>query len=238
MITDKQTVIRNMCDDYLPQEDIKHRSKGNTTLSYIEGYTAKSNANRIFGQGCWGYSVTKFEVFECTVKDVPNKDISGATKTQYSVGCYAIVKMWAQVYGANATFEDVGYGSGISYSNMTDAHESAGKEAVTDALKRAMSNLGNQFGLCLYDKDTEAVIPTTSIAAIVLYNKIQALVPKDKADELKANVGHIYGAYGYSKIDDVPSTNRACLSQVISYLWREYMALNEYEVYDLLSKEE
>ena len=35
---------------------------------------------------------------------------------------------------------------------MADAHENAGKEAVTDAIKRCFRSFGNQFGNSLYDK--------------------------------------------------------------------------------------
>ena len=35
---------------------------------------------------------------------------------------------------------------------LADAHEGGAKEAVTDAIKRAMRSFGNQFGNSLYDK--------------------------------------------------------------------------------------
>lgn len=47
--------------------------------------------------------------------------------------------------------EDVGFGTGID-KTLAQAHEGAAKEAVTDALKRAMRSFGNQFGNSLYDK--------------------------------------------------------------------------------------
>ena len=47
--------------------------------------------------------------------------------------------------------EDVGFGSGIA-KTLADAHEQSAKEAVTDALKRAMRTFGNQFGNSLYDR--------------------------------------------------------------------------------------
>ncbi|MDK2063130.1 Rad52/Rad22 family DNA repair protein, partial [Aliarcobacter butzleri] len=47
--------------------------------------------------------------------------------------------------------EDVGFGTGIS-KTLADANESASKEAVTDAIKRAFRSFGNQFGNSLYDK--------------------------------------------------------------------------------------
>ena len=49
------------------------------------------------------------------------------------------------------TREDIGCGNGVSKSSF-DAHELAGKEAVTDGLKRAFRTFGEQFGNGLYDK--------------------------------------------------------------------------------------
>jgi hypothetical protein len=40
---------------------------------------------------------------------------------------------------------------------LGQAHESALKEAETDAMKRALMTFGNQFGLALYDKTQENV---------------------------------------------------------------------------------
>jgi hypothetical protein len=55
-------------------------------------------------------------------------------------------------------FKDgTGYGSGI-VKDPNDAHEKAMKEAETDALKRALKDNGNPFGLALYDKAKENVL--------------------------------------------------------------------------------
>jgi DNA repair and recombination protein RAD52 len=50
----------------------------------------------------------------------------------------------------------VGFGTGIA-KDYASAHESAGKEAVTDAMKRAFRTFGNQFGNALYDKSQKHV---------------------------------------------------------------------------------
>ena len=54
------------------------------------------------------------------------------------------------------TREGVGVGHGIDV-DLGLAHESAAKEAETDAMKRALMTFGNQFGLALYDKTQEGV---------------------------------------------------------------------------------
>ena len=52
--------------------------------------------------------------------------------------------------------EGVGAGHGIDV-DPGQAHESAIKEAATDAMKRALMTFGNQFGLALYDKEQRNV---------------------------------------------------------------------------------
>jgi hypothetical protein len=49
-----------------------------------------------------------------------------------------------------------GAGHGIDV-DLGQAHESALKEAETDAMKRALMTFGNPFGLALYDKEQRAV---------------------------------------------------------------------------------
>ncbi len=51
-----------------------------------------------------------------------------------------------------------GCGSGHGRANTPgEAHESALKEAETDAMKRALTTFGNAFGLALYDKEQREV---------------------------------------------------------------------------------
>ena len=122
---------------------IKTRDKGNISLSYIEGHDVIETANKVFGFGNWSYSISKLE----HVSQEQNQN-------QNQVICYkAIVQVL--VHSENHTLdvsrEDVGFGTGVA-KTQADAHEGAAKEAVTDALKRAMRSFGNQFGNSLYDK--------------------------------------------------------------------------------------
>ncbi len=51
-----------------------------------------------------------------------------------------------------------GHGSGHGWAVLPgEAHESAIKEAETDATKRALATFGNPFGLALYDKERKGV---------------------------------------------------------------------------------
>ncbi len=57
--------------------------------------------------------------------------------------------------------EDSGFGLASHQPVRGDAHDKALKTAVSDALKRAARDLGNQFGLSLYDKGALEVVSSS-----------------------------------------------------------------------------
>ena len=123
--------------------EIKTREQGNISLSYIEGFDVIDTANLIFGYGNWSYLISSLT----QVSQEQNHN-------QNFVVCYkAIVKLIIkdENHNKSTSRQDVGFGTGVS-KTLADSHENAGKEAVTDALKRAMRSFGNQFGNSLYDK--------------------------------------------------------------------------------------
>lgn len=109
---------------------------------YIEGWHAMAEANRIFGFDGWDYRV----VSTTCVANEPRK-IGKQGKDGWGVSYIATVL----VLVGQVRREDVGAGHGYDV-DLGLAHESAIKEAVTDALKRALRSFGNPFGLALYDK--------------------------------------------------------------------------------------
>ena len=127
----------------LPANRIKTRQKGNINLSYLEGFDIIQTANDIFGFGNWEYFISKLDI----VSQEQNHN-------QNHIICYkAVIKISIhnQEHLQTISREDVGFGTGIA-KTLADANEGAAKEAVTDALKRAMRSFGNQFGNSLYDK--------------------------------------------------------------------------------------
>lgn len=131
------------------------RVKERDGFSYIEGWFAIHEANRIFGHGEWDSEVVDLKCVISTQQGQTN--YTGRDREGYIVAYVASVKVTVRHDGGESFHEDVGYGEGINYSNVGQAHESASKEAVTDALKRALKNWGNPFGLTLYDKAQEDV---------------------------------------------------------------------------------
>ena len=126
----------------LKKEHISQRKKGSTNLSYIESHHAIREANRAFGFDGWDYVIKELTMVS-QEKNSNNNHVIGY-----------IARVFINVDGTSR--EDVGFGSGIS-KNLADAHEGATKEAISDAMKRALRTFGDIFGLALYDKNQEHV---------------------------------------------------------------------------------
>lgn len=109
---------------------------------YLEGWHVIAEANRIFGFDGWSYEAVDTRC----VSEAPRK-IGKQQKDGWGVTYTSRVRVVVQ----GIVREDFGAGHGYDVDAGL-AHESAVKEAVTDALKRALRTFGNPFGLALYDK--------------------------------------------------------------------------------------
>ena len=110
--------------------------------SYIEAWHAQAEANRIFGEGGWIQ-----EVIETRCVAERPREIGQQKKPGFGVTYTAKVRITVD----GIAREDFGAGHGYDV-DLGLAHESAIKEAVSDAMKRALKSFGNPFGLALYDK--------------------------------------------------------------------------------------
>jgi len=143
MFNDKQNQVLAY---ELDSSRIKSRSKGNVSLSYLEGFDVIETANKIFGYGNWDYNITSLT----QVSQELNHN-------QNNVICYkAVINITVHdiQHSKSVSREDVGFGTGIA-KTLADAHEGGAKEAVTDAIKRTLRSFGNQFGNSLYDKSRQ-----------------------------------------------------------------------------------
>jgi DNA repair and recombination protein RAD52 len=160
---------------------VKGRKQGGSTVNYIEGWHAINEANRIFGFDGW----TRETVAMICVSEKPRKIGKDNPKDGYGVSYTARVRV--VVHGI--VREGFGAGHGIDV-DCGQAHESATKEAETDAMKRALMTFGYQFGLALYDKDRTNVTnePDVDHAAILadLLNIVGLCQTAKELSDLKA----------------------------------------------------
>lgn len=135
----------------LDRSHVKQREQSGRKLSYIEGWHAIAEANRIFGFDCW----TR-ETLDIRCVSERERKIGPQGRQRDGWGVSYIAKVRIHVTSDNVVREGIGAGHGID-ADLGLAHESAIKEAETDAMKRALMTFGNPFGLALYDKEQAQV---------------------------------------------------------------------------------
>ena len=131
----------------LSPANVKSRQQGGSKVSYIEGWHVIAEANRIFGFDNWTRETID-------IKCVSEKEREIGSSKAPGWGVTYICK--ARVIVGGVAREGCGAGHGID-RDLGQAHESAIKEAETDAMKRAFMTFGNPFGLALYDKTQASV---------------------------------------------------------------------------------
>ena len=138
----------------LNRANVQTRSQAGRSFNYLEGWVAIREANRIFGFDGW-----QRETIELRCVSESQRPIGRDQKPGWGVTYIARVRirLGSQANGAHSLVrEGSGAGHGIDV-DLGLAHESALKEAETDAMKRALMTFGNPFGLALYDKQQRQV---------------------------------------------------------------------------------
>jgi DNA recombination protein Rad52 len=135
----------------LNAKNVLQRNQGGRKVSYVEGWHAIAEANRIFGFDCWDRETLE-------MKCVSERERAIGQDKAPGWGVSYIARVRITVSADNVSISREGYGSGHGIDrDLGQAHESALKEAETDAMKRALMTFGNPFGLALYDKKQENV---------------------------------------------------------------------------------
>ena len=121
------------------------RASCGTSVSYVEGWHAIAEANRIFGFDSWDRQTLAPRCHWAHLQ-------YGETLCFYSTKVRITVRA-----GDTVTVRE-GIGTGFGRALQPElAHDIALKAAETDATKRALATFGNPFGLALYDRDQAQV---------------------------------------------------------------------------------
>lgn len=142
MLTQRQHEI--LLKGLNPSRIAKRSGGGGKSLSYLEAWDVKAHLIRIFGFGGWSADVI---------------DSSLAFEEQgernWNVGYKVTLRL--MIHDLSATYTEAAVGS-ASLPQRGEAHDMAIKTAESDALKRAAINLGDQFGLSLYNNGSTAPV--------------------------------------------------------------------------------
>jgi hypothetical protein len=122
---------------HLSTRHIRTREAHGRELSYLEGWYAISEANRIFGFDGWNRETVETR---CVL----------ARENRGFLAVY-IARVRVTVHADGATIIREGHGTGEGHGTSPgEVHDIAFKAAETDATKRALATFGRPFGLALY----------------------------------------------------------------------------------------
>lgn len=118
-------------------------------MAYLEQHDVRAHLNRVFGFGNWSQQVTR----QALAFEEPAK-----TQGKWDVCYTASVKLIVRGHDNNfCEYEDSATGFAQNQPRGM-GHDLALKSAVSTALKRAATSLGDQFGLSLYAGTTDPIV--------------------------------------------------------------------------------
>jgi len=129
--------------------------KNQKGFSHVQQWDVRRFLIRVFGFG--GYD-TELVSIDCVREiQIPNgKDNNGNDRFRWTV-VYRVHQRLTVKDAAGrpiATYDGVATGDAQNQPSLGDAHDGAAKEADSQSLKRAAVNLGDAFGLALYNGGT------------------------------------------------------------------------------------
>jgi hypothetical protein len=136
---------------------VSSREQGRSKVNYLQSWVVISEANRIFGFDGWQRQTLFSRCIAQAERLIGARGTGREQKSGWGVTYIARVRITVSA-GCHGLLirEGTGAGHGID-TDLGLAHESAIKEAETDAMKRALMTFGNPFGLALYDKSQRQV---------------------------------------------------------------------------------
>ncbi|MEU7590708.1 Rad52/Rad22 family DNA repair protein [Micromonospora sp. NPDC049230] len=132
--------------DFLIQGLGRNRVSQKQGQSHVEAWDIRRHLIRVFGFG--GFDI---ETIRCDlVKEIETKQ---GDRSRWTIVYRAEVRLTIKATDGTvlARYEDGATGDGINMPSVGDAHDFAMKTALSQALKRCAVNLGDQFGLALYN---------------------------------------------------------------------------------------
>lgn len=134
-------------------------------MSHLEAWDVRRQLIRIFGFE--GFTIETLSLDLVHERgDQRKKKNSNDTYTAWTIVYRAQVRLTVKDKDGQpiAVFEDAAAGDAVNQPSVGDAHDLAMKTALSQALKRCAVNLGDQFGLSLYNDGSRDAVVMRSLA--------------------------------------------------------------------------
>lgn len=184
-MTNSATVLHPSGRLTAPQLRLLHRSvnperigKDDKGFSHMEAWDIKRHLIRVFGFG--GYDTENRELTLVREIEIPGQ---GNARSRWTV----IYRCQVRLTVKDTAGREIGHWDGEAIGDaqnqpaLGDAHDLALKSAASQALKRAATNLGDQFGLSLYNDGSHAAVVGYSAAHPPKEWEKQPTAPEDTA---------------------------------------------------------
>ena len=136
---------KNQTDQLLKGINPSRVGKDGKGFAHLEAWDVRAHLIRIFGFANWSAELVDLEpIFETTIE----RD----GKTRWTVAYRATMRLTIFTGGMeDAVYTEAAVGDSQNNPSRADAHDMAIKTAESQAFKRCAINLGDQFGLSLYN---------------------------------------------------------------------------------------
>ncbi len=201
--------------------------------SHLEGWDVRAHLTRIFGFDGWDEEILSLDL----VAEHQGNPLDESKKKWYATyRCTMRLTIWGVDDDGKRAVAKISEEGAVGGSNNlpshADAHDFAMKEAMTQALKRCAINLGNQFGLSLYDdgsvQSVAEPIPTAPEGSLLMADaatrvkeRLTAQWPNASEDWIKATGNAIWKDAGskdrlvqIGRAKYLPATEVAVLDEV------------------------
>lgn len=143
-----------------------NRIKKVQNQSHLEAWDVRRWLLRVFGWDGWSFELISCDlVYELIRPQLDSRNVEIPGKVRATVVYRVLGRLRIRDRHGNelAVFEDGACGDSVNQPSIGDAHDMALKTANSQALKRCAMNLGDQFGLSLYnDGSAEQVVNATA----------------------------------------------------------------------------
>lgn len=181
-------------------------------FSHLEAWDVRRWLIRIFGFG--GYEVENqvdlVKEIEHPVRRRKNKEgvEYGEPYSPWTVVYRSQTRLTVfDQFGGSATFEDGACGDSANQPSLGDAHDNAMKTALSQALKRCAVNLGDQFGLGLYNngKTTPVVLRSMVAPSAPSAAAPEAVLPVDEPVQPEPGTAPVVDDHAATAAADPPA---------------------------------
>ncbi|MFG3244177.1 Rad52/Rad22 family DNA repair protein [Streptomyces sp. NPDC048157] len=147
-------------------------------MSHLEAWDVRRQLIRIFGFG-------GFDIETIGLDLVSERETKQGERSRWTVVYRAQVRLILKnsTGTAIAYFDDGAAGDSVNQPSLGDAHDMAMKTAFSQALKRCAVNLGDQFGLSLYNDGSQDPVVVFSAAHPPQEWKPQAQPPEPEPED-------------------------------------------------------